>query len=176
MSSVYEWKDRLQVATRAISLNKVVDPQKAGEAIEELRDDNGEVTPEVLVDAARPKRSFFHKSFNWEDVDCAERYRLEQARYILRSVQVVVEVPEGSTRKIRAFTSVSSVEDPRKRAYVHTVEAMESSDDIQTEILHQCLAGLVAWRRKWADLNELSDFIGTVNKQIKKMEKAVAKG
>jgi hypothetical protein len=66
------------------------DPERIAEWLAELYEDQGgELRPAVVVEAARPPESPGHVLFEWDDAIAAHRYRLIQARTIIRSIEVV---------------------------------------------------------------------------------------
>jgi hypothetical protein len=69
-------------------------------------------TPEDVVAAARPKRSPIHRDFEWDDAAAATEYRLAQARYLLRSIQVTFrnerDEPQEPTRAFHSITYVTA--------------------------------------------------------------------
>lgn len=67
---------------------------------------NGIVTPKMVVDDARPEEALLHPAFEWQDDVAAELYREQQARDMLRSITVKVQVAEDEERIIRAFENV----------------------------------------------------------------------
>src|SRR5690348_5499317 len=81
------------------------DPQKIGEELEKLSGDAGELTPDVVVEAARNPRNVLHKHFEWDDQKAAEAFRLDQARCLIRSV--VVEDDDSEEGRSAAFISIA---------------------------------------------------------------------
>lgn len=66
----------------------------AGLAVEELNkiaENNGGITAEAVVAAARPKSSPLHVAFEWDDSAAGAAYRLDQARRLIKSVELVVD-------------------------------------------------------------------------------------
>lgn len=53
--------------------------------------ENGGLTPEAVVAEAKAKSSPLHVAFEWDDDKAAHRFRLVQARYLIKQVEVVVE-------------------------------------------------------------------------------------
>ena len=49
---------------------------------------NGKLTPELVVRAAQAKSSPLHDYFDWDDKIAGARWRLEQARELIRSVKI----------------------------------------------------------------------------------------
>jgi hypothetical protein len=52
--------------------------------------DQGRLTPEGVVSAARPVRSPLHNYFTWDDKVAGARHRLDEARQLIRSFEIVV--------------------------------------------------------------------------------------
>ena len=52
----------------------------------------GRITPQQVVDAARNPDSPLHQFFEWDDQTAAERYRLVQARTLLRAATTTVQI------------------------------------------------------------------------------------
>lgn len=120
--------DAIEVVYKAAPGARITDgdARRLGEAIKSM---GPGVTPESLLAAARKKRSPIHDLFEWDDEVAAEAYRLEQARYFLRSVWEVpvdsdgretseggrafyaVEVSDASERKSKAFFAAREIRD-----------------------------------------------------------------
>lgn len=67
----------------------VVDAQTAGQELERIRSDHGELTAALVVDESRPESAPLHPAFEWDDAVAAEEHRKHQARSMIRAVQVV---------------------------------------------------------------------------------------
>lgn len=59
--------------------------------------------PEDVVDAARNPNSTMHSFFEWDDSEAAAKFRLVQARWLIRSVEIVVERHDAKTTIAPAF-------------------------------------------------------------------------
>jgi hypothetical protein len=75
------------------------------EALEEIYERHGELRPDDVVKAAKPRNHPLHDRFEWDDSKAAENYRIEQARRLIQSVEVVFVTPSGEETKIRAYAS-----------------------------------------------------------------------
>ena len=58
----------------------------------------GHLTPEMVVDAARPKDSPIHGHFEWDSKKAAYAHWLYQARALIRSVHIEVTTTQMSVR------------------------------------------------------------------------------
>lgn len=67
---------------------------------------DGKLTPKGVVAAARDPAHPLHSYFEWDDAQAAAAYREDQARQLIRSVNIQITVEE------RVITSVGYVHDP----------------------------------------------------------------
>lgn len=137
--AVYRWKS---------GARSPVSAQVAGEVCAEL-EEAGNLTPSALVDASRPDEAPLHAAFEWDDEIAAELYRETQARYIIRSVEVVTH---GSKEPVRAFVSVTT---GRSEPYA-TIEHIMTRSDSRAILLEQAQREMRAFRRKYGQLTELA--------------------
>lgn len=71
-----------------------VDPNVVGETVNRLSESLGGVCPPgALVDEARPVDSELHGEFDWDNDEAAEKWRLVQARQLIRSLVIVSAGP-----------------------------------------------------------------------------------
>ena len=141
---IYVWK--------AASYLKA-DAQDIGETLEKTRVKNGGLlTPQLVVRAAKPKKSPLHECFEWNDVKAAELYREDRARYVLRHIAVVyADEAAGEQRTVRAFISIK---DDGERIYQSTLVAMQSVD-LRQQILDRALRELEQFRGRYHEFEEL---------------------
>ena len=78
-------------------------------AIKDVQKRSGRITPRSVLDAARPKDSPLHHYFEWNDGRAAAAYRMEQARYIIRHVRIII------TTETRTLSSVFYVHEPERQ-------------------------------------------------------------
>ncbi|WCM88820.1 hypothetical protein [Acidovorax sp. NCPPB 3576] len=146
MKTVYQFKAGAHISG---------DAQAVGERLDQIRSKANGLTPEsVVADAAQPS-SVLHPHFEWDDSKAAERYRLDQAGHLIRSVTVVFEEPEASAppRTVRAFLPVET--GTGERVYESSVRAMNDGE-MRAQVLKRAHAELSAVSRKWRELQELA--------------------
>jgi hypothetical protein len=127
--------------------------------LEELRqiaaDHDGVLHPEDVVEFAKNPATVLHKAFQWDDEKAGHRYRLEQARHIIR-VTVTTLHPEGEEKRVRAFISLK---DDRKKdhngGYKETSRLIKTADG-RKAILRTAMAELKIFREKYDYLSELA--------------------
>lgn len=109
-----------------------------------VRDDNGgQLTPDAVVEAAKPKSHPLHSRFEWDDRVAGAAHRRNQARALISSVQITFRDQEGGERKVREFHAVRSADIPQP-VYDPVAEILD--DEIATRIL------LADMRRDWQRL------------------------
>jgi len=147
--TIYQWAKGSQVK---------IDPQLAGERLEAIRiRHNGHLTPHAVVEDARSRKSPLNKAFEWNEAKAAQGYRIEQAKYLLRSLVVMVKQrqPTGPGRPLRAFVSVPA-DDEEPRSYRPTIDVL--SDGRQRErILREAERDCRAWIERYRGLLAAAD-------------------
>ncbi len=80
------------------------------EILEELYAEHGELTPEIVRDAARPDDSPLHAFvYDRDGNDAAEAYYLERAHRLIQRCRVIVkESKDGPPRRVRVWWAVPS--------------------------------------------------------------------
>ena len=62
--------------------------------LRKLEEKDGTLRPERVVEAAKAKDHPWHDRFEWDDTAAAEQYRINQARVLIRSVEVRITTSE----------------------------------------------------------------------------------
>lgn len=142
MSAVYRWKrgqwGRIDVNDAVAELDKL--------AADDV------LTPEKIVEAARPKHAVLHDAFEWSDEVAGEEWRKHQAGQLVRSiVRVVARGEQDEPLHTRAFVSVNISDQPQ---YVSAAVAI-SDDKLRAQLLASAFRELEAFRKKYEDLEEL---------------------
>lgn len=156
----YAWKDGrgLKVSAQAV-----------GEELERIETRGNGVTPEAVVDAARPVESLLHPFFTWDDGLAAELYRQQQAAgEIIRPLRVIVcREEDGKPQKQIAFVSVRVVDesDAPTHRYVTTARAMTDTV-MRQQVLDDAMIQLRGWRNRYGHLEELAGVVRIIDEQL----------
>jgi len=97
---------------RMKGLAKKVNPDDAAKELQRIQNIYGSITPEILVNEAKKRKSPLHAIFEWDDTKAAENYRLQQARILLNNIQVTI-ITDNESRNISVY-EVTSVKDGYK--------------------------------------------------------------
>jgi hypothetical protein len=118
---------------------------------------------ETVVTAAASPLNPLHPAFEWDDTRAAQAHRIAQAQHLLRSVQITIATPTGGEITTRATVTRERHGQPGKR-YYSTTEYALSDTEIRAEVLKQALREAVAFRRKYADLSELTQVFAVIDR------------
>lgn len=149
------------------------DAQEYGERLEILAEQNdNQLEPAVVVDDARNKLSPLHDCFEWDDSKAAHAHRLERARYLIRSVEVVIR-RDGKEFQTRAFHNVIIRRNAHtERAYA-AVERVMSEPELRQQVIEKALHELESWQRRYSEYKELGmvfAVIGTAREDVVVMD------
>lgn len=115
---------------------------------------HGELTPQIVVDEARPKGAPLHERFEWNDKLAGESYRRVQAAHLIRSVRIEYIDKSGESRDVRGFHAIRDAE-PEKAGYVPTEEIIQ--DELSLKILlKQCERDIADLKSKYGHLKEFA--------------------
>lgn len=124
-------------------------------ALTALRGVDGRINPERVVEAARDESSPLHEQFEWDDSEAAQRYRILQARELLR---VTVTILPGTTTQIRAFVSLSDEDGYRSIGNVLV------NSEQRAQLLEDALKDMRTFESKYKHLSEVADVIAVMKR------------
>lgn len=160
---IYKWAPGSTFKTEA---------QVAGEYIEELRQENGYITPEMVWKAAEDPDSPIHGDFEWNERKAAENHWRERARNMVNHIVVVRTYDEPADEALRAFVSV--VVSEKERAYVD-IETVKSDEEMRQDLIDDILAKLKAFQKRYEQITELDSIWAEITKAEKRRAKKVKK-
>lgn len=129
-------RDGTKIAAAAAELN----------AIHERK---GELTPALVVEAARKEESPLHDYFTWSDSKAATNFRLLEAAMLIRSVRVRVTNGEQTIRTNAFMLPVHG-----QSQYRPIGEVVQSSE-LSTAMLEIAKTELTAFKKKFGRLEQL---------------------
>ena len=141
---------------------------------------NGLLEPAHIVEYAKDPETLLHGRFEWEDSKAAEKYRVWQARQIIRLELVVVnkqadkpsklfftiDPTEKAKRHIRAFVSLQSDRygDGESRGGYRDIYDVVLDDEMRAQLLDDAKKDMGHFRRKYQLLKELSNVFEAMDK------------
>jgi hypothetical protein len=100
----------------------------------------GKLTPDAVVERAKLKTSPLHEEFEWDDTKAGHKWRINQARSLIRTVHTKV-VLHGRRVLVPTYTH-----DPARASEqgYRAVATLKSSDDLSREALDAELARVLS--------------------------------
>lgn len=141
-----------------------VDAETTARELHRIAESNGGVLdPQAVVNASRDEQAVLHGLFEWDDTIAAEKYRVVQAKFIIRNV-TVEEVGEP---EIRAFSSVG------RREYVPTRTALAQAD-MRKIVLQNALDDIQAFQAKYRALTQVAGIIAVMDETVEQIKQEVS--
>ena len=128
------------------------------EELTRIYDQHKTLTPQLVVDLARPEDHPLHSRFQWDDAVAGEQFRLVQAASLIRSVKITYRenAETGEEKRVRAFVSPTAPERPS--GYIPTEEAL--ADPITRKlVLRQFERAILALKRQYGHLKEYDQML-----------------
>ena len=151
-------------------------PEDAYRILEKVRTkNNGNITPAEVVKVSKPKRSPLHNEFEWDDSVAGEQYRLDQARYIIRSIEVVrEELPAVQSRAFEATVIATQTEGEKPKSVYRRTEDILADPIARSDLLASFVRDVLVLRKRYAALSELTIMWDVVESTLDRIEKSVA--
>lgn len=145
----------------------VTSPEIISELTKIAEQHGGVVRPEHVVAAAVSPQSALHSWFDWDDGEAADKWRIHQARQLLR---VTVSCIAGEDKPMaRVFVSLTS--DRQSGEGYRSTVAVLSNAKYRKQLLADALSELESFERKYAELKELAEVFSAI-KKVKKTKAA----
>jgi len=147
-----------------------IDPTIAGHELERIENQYGKITPEIVLQESKNKKSPFYSHFEWDNEKAGNRWRISQAGYLIRSITVSISAAESQDPQ-RAFVCVSKTHLPGSDhdtgSYVSLESAM-SDKDTRDLLLQKALQEIKFWKIRYANLKELSKIFCAIDSHFAK--------
>jgi len=154
--NTYSWK-----------YNIPANAQRVGSELEAIYEEHGKLTPPLIVEDARNDERETHKLIEWDEATAAEKYRLEQARYIMRNIIVVQSTPNleepKEEQKIIKFRAFENVETEEQERYFMPMQVAVSREDTRNYMLKQAMMALQSFRQKYGMITDLAAVIDAID-------------
>lgn len=142
-----------------------VPAQAAGEYMHEITEREGSLTAERLLELSRDEDALMHDCFEWDDTVAAEKFRLSQARYIIRTI-VATKIDDEPIQEQRAFVSVSQTSHAEKGRFKPLITALAVEKD-RSVVLENAMRDWGFFKEKYSKLDELASAIAAFDREVK---------
>jgi len=135
--------------------------------IQLARRNGGVLKVDDVLDEAKDEASPLHKHFEWDDTAAADKYRRDQARYLIQKCKITLI--ENEPVSIRAFVSLQSDRDSGG-GYRLTSEVV-TDERRKQELLHDIQLTIARWTQKMHLLDgDIADLLLQLEERIKREE------
>ena len=144
--------------------------------LNEIREANdGELIPEDIIKKAKLKKSPIHKAFNWDNESAANEHRLEQARNMSRSLNIIyTDMPDKPLKWLSVVTVANTKgKSPSRKVYKSTEDILKdplNRDEILTRAINEALS----YRKKYHMLSELAKIFKVMDEVIEHADSMLA--
>lgn len=118
-----------------------------------IEEERGYLDPQVVVEYAQDPDSVLHGAFEWDQDEAARKYRMWQARQLIKSVQV-----QYKGKPAPAFLNVTVNYEENKSGYMSSSKVL-SNRDLAKETMQDALERIEHWRMVYGQLKELSEIV-----------------
>jgi len=133
--------------------------QQYGRRINKIAHD-GELTAEMVVDDARKPSSPLHDFFEWDDTEAAGQWRLQQARVLVASIEIVREDNPNETTRAYHFL---------KERYVAS-DKVFSDMEMRQQVVENALRELEGWQRRYDQYQELASLSQVITREVQEVK------
>jgi hypothetical protein len=142
--------------------------------LRELEHDGRLQPSDVLADARNPT-SPLHSHFEWDDGLAAERYRLSQARSLIRSVKIHVTVRDMPLSVV-GYVRDPELQDTRDPGYRNVMQLRTEEDSARAAIVEEMkrVANAARRARSLAAVLGLTDQIDEINRIAESVSERVS--
>lgn len=117
----------------------------------------GTLNPQDVVDESRAENAPLHSLFEWDDAAAAEKYRVVQARFIIRNV--TVEEEDG--QPVRQFVHTGEAGSGYMR-----IQTVLQSVDMTRSLLEQARSDMNSFIAKYRALKEVAGVVSEMEKAV----------
>lgn len=161
----YKWRT-------AGGLNKPnISAEEAAKELEIIKTKSGGIlTTEIVLEAAKNKNCKLHDLFDWDDSSAAKKWRMEQARVLLRSIHVEV-ISNGEQKDVRVYEVISKKENEGEFKNIR-----DFNENDVAYIRQQALINLKSWREKLSVYEDFKFTVMHIGNAISELEQTRVSG
>lgn len=143
-----------------------IEAEQAFKALEEVRKkNNGDLTDDAIVKAAKAKNHQLHPWFTWDDSAAAIEHRRTQARELIRSVRVIYkEAPESVVRAYEVHRKTARGNEERT-AYRTTSDVLQDPES-RDQLIAAAIRMAMEFRRRFRGIHELEKVIEAIDRTL----------
>lgn len=147
---------------------KGIDAAKAYKALEAIRTKNSGLTDDGILLAASAKNHVLNQWFEWDDTVAASEHRRNQARQLIRSIEVTYSEAPGIKTRVYEVEHKSRPQDPGRTVYT-TIEEVLANPESRDRLIAEAIKAAMQFRRRFKMLHEFDGLMGEIDKAVEKL-------
>lgn len=153
---------------------KSTDAPAVRDELERIRKEHSEglLVPEEVVDNARHPDNPLHRFFDWSDDRAAEKWRLAQARSLIRQIKIVYP-NDPEERLLPRYVSLTPDRNRSGGGYRPTREVLDN-EQLRKELEATARKELMAWTQRYSLLSDIAKLAEEVIAEARKAAEAAA--
>ena len=135
------------------------DAQKCADEIMEICEELESATPQQILEKARDSNTELHKCFTWDDTEAAEKWRISEARAVVRNLKIIEQKPDKQPEPttIRVFYKTDN-----ESGYKPTKLILKKTDEYKS-LVERCRSELLAIKQKSNSISEYEEIWEMIN-------------
>ena len=148
--------------------SKGIDAAKAHKALEAIRAKNNGLTDDGILAAACVKGHALNKWFEWDDSVAASVHRRDQARLLIRSLEVTYTEAPGIKTRVYEVEHKVRPQDEGRTVYTTTEEVLAKPES-RDRLIAEAIKAAMQFRRRFKMLHELDGLMEEIDKVVEKL-------
>lgn len=148
----------MQLATWG-TLTFKADATKCANEIMEICEEMDSATPQQILEKAKDENTELHKCFTWDDTEAAEKWRITEARSVVRNLKIVHQEPDKKPEptQLRVFYKTDNTS-----GYKPTRLILKKPDEYEA-LVKRCRSELLAIKQKFQNISEYDEIWEMIN-------------
>lgn len=152
----------MKYSSRFEFIVKQKDAKFIAEELKAIAKVNGAITPALVIEKAKDSETYLHNYFEWNDKLAAHKFRLHQARLIIRCI--TVDINDSTT----SFFHHVSLSKDSPNVYLDLIQCLDSKP-LWEQVLHNALSEIQSWTERYKSYQELAPIREAVFKTKEKI-------
>jgi len=149
-----------------------------GSELNQLYEKHKKLTPVLLIKEAKKKKSPLHDYFEWNNDKASDKYRLYQARQLIKNIEVTIILEDDEPIVVPQSVHISLDKtqedsensiDEKKLFYIPTQDAL-SNPEYTENILEQAMREIISWKKRYSNLKKLHEIFKVIDKTQKQLK------
>lgn len=129
--------------------------------LQAVYDDHGKLTPQLVVDVAKPKNHPLHDRFEWDNRIAGPAYRLIQAQELIARVKVTYKpaTDKEPSKTVRQWHAIRT-DEPENGGYAYEPAEKIAADPLaRAMLLRDMEREWQTLKRRWSEFTEFAEMI-----------------